>query len=715
MSPLDYIDGEPEAYYTPEGRLRLTIRPGKEVAQSEEQGGSGPLTNVRNLVTAPLELGPPMRDLSQRFDAARNALAERGLFDKLLGVNGPRFQTWPERMVRSGFALPHDVMSGTVETTDPYGKVEQSSPVTDLVTGRTSEPVIQRVQDLANFALLGSLPAARQGALGTGGGRMTQPAIPKVEGPFYSAVENAVSGMKQDKMEAGQWLNWLRNQPGVKQEELDWLGLEGLKGPMTKAQVLEHVRGHGPEIKEIEKRGYEPSDDFIGEVATNAADQWADQETTNGRPPSTAEWSDQYRQIAEDIRRNPEDYGWEPQEGDEGGGTRYAQYQLPGGDNYRELLLTMPDKTNGLENPLTEAYGKGQNYVSSHWDEPNVLVHMRMNDRDIPDVGKTLHLEEVQSDWHQQGRKQGYRTADLPEGWKIEEAKNLGRFIVRDQNGEMRGYGDTREQALASMVRDSRSASVPDAPFKSTWADLALKRAISKAAREGYDAVSWTPGEQQATRYDLSKHFKSIKAERHTDGTFGLSGRDVHDNWVPLKQGVQEKDVTQYVGKDLAEKIIKQAPGKTENYMGLDLKVGGEGMKAFYDKMLVDKANALAKKFGGKVEWKELPQEPIEYFTHETPGQGHYVLRSRRGPEGEDFTEATGPAYKTKEEAEAAIPGLQKMDPKAVRVPVLRLTPKMKEAATGKGFPLFSSGLPFQFVPVDHDPFDDKLRGGDAT
>lgn len=718
MSPLDYIDDEPEAYYTPEGRLRLTIRPGKEVAQSEGRGGSGPLTNVRNLVTAPLELGPPMRGLSQRFDAARNALAERGLLDKLLGINGPRFQTWPERMVRSGFTLPHDVMSGTVETVDPYGKVERSSPITDLVTGRTSEPVIQRVQDLANFALLGSIPAAQRGALGTGGGRMTQPTIPKAEGPFYSAVENAVSGMKQDKMDASQWLNWLRNQPGVKQEELDWLGLEGLQGPMTKEQVLEHVRGHGPEIKEIEKQGPAIDDDFVHEIAHDSTNIWAEQETVAGRPPSPDEVARYYRDVSEDIRMSPENYGWEHGWEGEGkqGGTRYQQYQLPGGDNYREVLLTMPEKPQSKLSYDEKLYGNKANvYKSSHWDEPNILVHMRMNDRDIPGVGKTLHLEEVQSDWHQEGRKKGYKQSisEKNRPAAIEKLHDLER-----QLDNMYSKRDTAEYIALKVEIDTLrnkitgNNGVPDAPFKSTWADLALKRAISKAAREGYDAISWTPGEQQAARYDLSKQIDQVIYDpKSGDLVASKDGQRLID-----KPGIKPEQLADYIGKEAADRILNNPTekGKKGAHMlsGLDLKVGGEGMKAFYDKMLVDKANALAKKFGGKVEWKELPGEKPVYSVVDNPDM-YYVLKHEVGPEGEDLTRAIA-HFNERAAADAKIKQLE-AEYKPVRVPVLRLTPKMKEAATGKGFPLFSSGLPFQFIPVDHDPFDDKLRGGDAT
>ena len=49
-------------------------------------------------------------------------------------------------------------------------------------------------------------------------------------------------------------------------------------------------------------------------------------------------------------------------------------------------------------------------YRGPHWDQPNVLAHIRLNDRTLPDGKKVLFVEELQSDWHQQGREHGYKT-----------------------------------------------------------------------------------------------------------------------------------------------------------------------------------------------------------------------------------------------------------------------------------------------------------------
>ena len=49
-----------------------------------------------------------------------------------------------------------------------------------------------------------------------------------------------------------------------------------------------------------------------------------------------------------------------------------------------------------------------QAFRGGHFDEPNVLAHVRFNDRTDADGKRVLFMEELQSDWHQKGRKQGY-------------------------------------------------------------------------------------------------------------------------------------------------------------------------------------------------------------------------------------------------------------------------------------------------------------------
>jgi hypothetical protein len=73
-----------------------------------------------------------------------NKGGERGVADKLFGLSGERFQLWPERMLRSGFTLAHDVMSGELPTN-----------VIDPVSGevKTNPEMIARSMDMAGFQL----------------------------------------------------------------------------------------------------------------------------------------------------------------------------------------------------------------------------------------------------------------------------------------------------------------------------------------------------------------------------------------------------------------------------------------------------------------------------------------------------------------------------------------------------------------------------------
>lgn len=109
--------------------------------------------------------------------------------------------------------------------------------------------------------------------------------------------------------------------------------------------------------------------------------------------------------------------------------------------------------------------------------------------------------------------------------------------------------------------------------------------------------MAWTTGEQQAERYDLSKQISEI----HYSGTnlkaYGLNGETVMS-----QTGVQESELPDYIGKEAADKLLAQPKeGTLRSLVGQDLKVGGEGMKGFYDQILVRFANKFVKKYGAKV------------------------------------------------------------------------------------------------------------------
>lgn len=547
-------------------------------------------------------------------------------------------------------------------------------------------------------------------------------ALGNTQPKFFSPVEQALESATQKSGPLQQWLGFLRNSKGVKPEELDWLGLENApelqQGNITKQQLQDYVNAHKVDLQEVTKSHAEPTPDVIEDYVNNWADDFHLRE---GRNPNQHELENARNEIADDMSTNPHDY---PEL--EGFGTKYSNYQLPGGENYREHLLTLPSRIWPLARNLAAKAGDdwniigggGQNnylreaaksdYHSSHWNEPNVLAHIRSNERDVgtrpvfqvlnmksgnhsPEFGskeeaeayrsqlpasiqdslqtirmerpvRSLHLEEIQSDWHQQGRKKGYKS-DVP---SPDQAKNF--FKISDEawshlsDKEKQGYA---EDMAKNPLYLNDSQRLPDAPFKTSWPELAMKRMIQLAAQEGKTRISWTPGEAQAARYDLSKQIDGLRYYPESKQL-----------WVKKKGASYPEQLGQYepdklpdvIGKDAAEKLLKTEKDNNGGHSleGLDLKVGGEGMKGFYDKMLPKMVEKLGKAYGVKVKrGNTLISQPDDEIPTATQVANHPVH-------------------------------------------YFDIPPAMAEQATGKGMPLFVGGVPV--IPVDHDPFKEKKK-----
>ena len=145
-------------------------------------------------------------------------------------------------------------------------------------------------------------------------------------------------------------------------------------------------------------------------------------------------------------------------------------------------------------------------------------------------------------------------------------------------------------------------------PFKKTdqWVNLAIRRMMRYAAENGFDRIAWTNGEQQAERYDLSKQVDSIGYIYNNNGTYILIGYK-GDEQNRIGNNIGKDKLEDYVGKEIANKIINKEGrqirgGDLYILEGNDLKVGGEGMKAFYDGIVPNAMNKLGKPFNAKVE-----------------------------------------------------------------------------------------------------------------
>lgn len=210
----------------------------------------------------------------------------------------------------------------------------------------------------------------------------------------------------------------------------------------------------------------------------------------------------------------------------------YAKYQLPGGENYREHILTLDNHT-------------GPTYTAPiHWSNtPNPLAHIRMSDRMIGNK-KILHIEEVQSDWNNDARRLGFSTGREQQDYDDFVANMRQKAIDKVKARTGQDYYDpiTGETAptMSPMVAQAQiekyqrmdpymlamkmgvqedhrrlahaatgKISVPRAPYinpdRDDASELAIKHILMEAAKGGYDGIAFTPDEAQEQRWKGTK------------------------------------------------------------------------------------------------------------------------------------------------------------------------------------------------------------------
>jgi hypothetical protein len=356
--------------------------------------------------------------------------------------------------------------------------------------------------------------------------------------------------------------------------------------------------------------------------------------------------------------------------------TQYKR-DVPGIDD-ATILERYPDYVKDPGNDLSK-----DTFKSPHFQEPNILAHSRTNMRTGPSGEKHLFAEEIQSDWHQAGRSKGYLDQNAIKSLEQEKQnltqqiidlktsahgateeqfeakakelayqKDIPLFAARAQVRDLLYAATPREKVLGyreqakplyeritqidSDLRKLKSA-VPDAPMKKTWHEFVSKRLLHDAAESGADNVSWTTGAQQAARYDLAKSIDTIHANDIGQGikTIEILPRSGQTIYLEAENGkiitgrpeYLNKSLSDVLGKEMTEKIQNIQTGKNQTFSGDDLKIGGEGMKGFYDKIIPDYMNKLGKKYGVKVETATLPEAGQVHTMKLTPEMKQDILK----------------------------------------------------------------------------------------
>ena len=443
-----------------------------------------------------------------------------------------------------------------------------------------------------------------------GGQEVNVKTLPQVTNGFYSPIEKKLLDEKATNLSATKWLERLG-----KGDEMTFTGLKDFlesKKPneqVKKSELQDFLRDNRIEVVEVVKGG---------DASEAEIDAFLEDEVGEGYTREEA------REYLSNDETNEQ--------------TKYGQYQLNGEkENYKEVLVTMPSfkwakNKSGLwayfnnegvqisdgmpedtetykelaKNTLKKSQAK-PDFKSSHFPEPNILVHLRMNTRTDSEGNKVLFIEEIQSDWGQEGKKEGFDLSKEEKRKLIEEHKRVlsdlqeidEKIISNVESGNKDKSAYDLAQQKIKLQEKSESlkdkifkAKAPQAPFvtdTNAWTKLGLKVALKEAVKQGVDKIAWTTGEQQNDRYDLSNSVDGLEYQPQRDGKYDVFAHK-GDNNIFYEKGIDLKRIEDVFGKDIADKISKNEGTKAtydpnkfyKRLEGDGLKVGGKGMKGFY-------------------------------------------------------------------------------------------------------------------------------------
>jgi len=566
---------------------------------------------------------------------------------------------------------------------------------------------------------------------------------------WYSPLENAVKLRMPNKASAEQVKGILRSggfivkgEGGIERpnDEAHWTGLydflqrkSSAKEPVTKQEVLDYLAKNRVELQERQFGGQGTPEYAAARQRLEAAGYITD--VVPGADPSVvfvrrgaAPHSDFLTadEMPLRIRRDARLIAGslEKQEGL----PRFTQWTTPGGENHRELTLSLPiDRTPLLTLELPDGFyvaqedGKhvvrdrqGRRFTSADTPDDairkyiqqqgglgpkggyvvpgahaygipeadtNRIALLRVNDRVGPSGEKILHLDEYQDDLQNDIQRLKKKLSETPEdtnGWTAEFDDNARKWIVRNQSGEVEGEtrsAPTPQDAIMAVGGTGNKQSVaqelqrlePLLPFRGKSHELAMKRVLDYGVRNGYDKISWATGQQVADRYSLSEQLDSLGWNRNENGTYDLRGYQGETSGrTPVidLRDIQASRLPDYVGKELAQRIDGSSEAAAV-YKGIDLKIGGEGKKTLYDNLIPNFLSKYTKRWGGKVGETQIHIP----FTGELQGR----------------------------EGESAIDALNRQrQGENVSVHSLDITPEMKASILKTGQPLFgmSEGEP---------------------
>lgn len=348
--------------------------------------------------------------------------------------------------------------------------------------------------------------------------------------PFYSAVDKAITEItaKQPKGTGDQYLAMIMKTKGVKPAEIKDRGLDvALKGKgKTTGEELQKLADENPP-PQVKERVLDNSDgeyDDDGRAVVGNPTHYGPNEYDDYHTPGGTNYREQLfhlpmpklEKVKPKTLAELQQEGYTVKDFEYDRVTGRSSYKVIGPDGEWVSQRSGASGVSVPEQALID-YGnrqaqdaareadKSKVFRSGHFGEEGkqLVGHGRVQDMIGPKGEKMMVIDEIQSDWHQAGRKKGYGVKDATPLTPDEDSELMALYDVR---------GDRTVQETARMheLNDRLNASlgkggVPDAPFKKNWHELVMKRLVDDAVKGGYDRIIFPPGAEQARRYGIEE------------------------------------------------------------------------------------------------------------------------------------------------------------------------------------------------------------------
>ena len=496
-------------------------------------------------------------------------------------------------------------------------------------------------------------------------GKALDETTPKVEQDylgFYSKALEVTKTLKQEKG-SGQQFKGMLIKNGVKQDELDWLGLDEVlsKDKVTKAEIEQHINDNRIRVVEetamddgkskemdwtyrnresmtpeeaygddyIPSEANEIMEDFnsnlsdldvpmtIDRASQIAFEQYNDNPISRLVDANTGYTITGNDSVGYSIFKNREDSSsWKnslnnlntnndmettyslneaqiqaesmamyrgdlnPYEGS----ARWKDHtvdQGETGDNYQETKLILDNSK------------EGDFYEEAHYEDANILASIRHTDRIADDGSKVFFVEEIQSDWGQQGRRDGFKLTnkqrdDLEfeiDDLLLNHEKEINSYTIK-QGDERIPFADwfyakRKEMALTEQAKIMADGKDPNALSQSFMSGIKAGNILGNVDNSKYSNYQTSIEKIEKMNLDIHK----AKQKRY--------------NEVPQAPFVT--DTNKWTALTIKRLMAK---AEDEGYDSIAFSAGiihanrwnNQGLKTYYDKVLPSVINKVVGK-----------------------------------------------------------------------------------------------------------------------